>query len=165
MTAFPESPFGAFDRITLDATPLAVIRHEGIRIDDLRDAFDTGYNAIAAQFAAGTLVPRGPALAIYHGDPMDVFDLELGFPVETAPPAPIDTGGGDRIIASALPTGDATATTHLGPYDGLGTAWAALVERTRAAGLSSRGILIDVYVSDPSAPAGELRTDLVLPVA
>ena len=33
MTAFPESPFGAFDRITLDATPLAVIRHEGIRID------------------------------------------------------------------------------------------------------------------------------------
>lgn len=60
MTAFPESPFGAFERIALEATPLAVIRHEGIRIGDLRDAFDTGYSAIAAQFAAGALVPVGP---------------------------------------------------------------------------------------------------------
>lgn len=164
MTAFPESPFGAFERITLEAAPLAVIRHEGIRIGDLRDAFDTGYSAIAAQFTAGTLVPVGPALAIYHGDPMDVFDLELGFPVEAAPTAPIDAPTGAQIIGAALPTGDATATTHLGPYDGLGAAWAGLVERANAAGLSSRGILIDVYVSDPGAAAGELRTDLILPV-
>ncbi|MFC4137332.1 MULTISPECIES: GyrI-like domain-containing protein [unclassified Microbacterium] len=165
MTAFPETPFGATDRLELEPVPLAVIRHEGLRIADLRDAFDSGYGAIAAHFADGTLTPAGPALAIYYGNPMEVFDLELGFPVMSAPVQPIPAGEGPAITASALPAGPATATTVFGPYDGLGAGWMGLVERSLAEGLQPRGISIEVYVSDPTAAPEDLRTDLILPVS
>lgn len=165
MSAFPEIPFGPADRVELPPSPLAVIRHEAITIDDLRDAFDHGYRAIGAVFATGELAPAGPAVAIYRGDPMKVFDLELGFPVVAAPAAPIEVPDGPPITASALPSGPATATTHLGPYEALGPAWMGLVERTLAQGVQPRGISIEVYVSDPDTAPDELRTDLLLPLA
>lgn len=73
---------------------------------------------------------------------------------------------GVTITASALPTGPATATTAIGPYEGLGAAWAGLVERTRSEGLQPRGIFVDIYVTNPSDTALEdLRTDIILPLA
>ena len=165
MDAWPDTPDGPADSLELDAVPLAVLRHEGIRLADLRDVFDTGYGAIAAAFAAGRLIPTGPALAIYHGDPMGVFDLELGFPVQTPPSAPIATGDGTAIVASSLPTGQVVATSVFGSYDGLGAGWAGLVARAAEAGLHPRGVWIEVYVSDPGVEPDELRTDLLMPVA
>ncbi|MDF2508791.1 MAG: hypothetical protein K0Q52_2650, partial [Microbacterium sp.] len=157
--------FGPADRLDLDAVPLAVIRHNGIRIADLPDAFDAGYSAIALTFAGDVLVPTGPALAIYHGDPMDVFDLELGFPVEKAPENPIPTASGSVIVGSTLPSGPAVATTLFGSYDELGAGWAGLAERAGAQGLRPGGVWIEVYVSDPSTTPDELRTDLLMPLA
>lgn len=165
MNAFPDAPFGPADRIDLDAVPLAVIRHKGIRIADLQAAFDAGYSAIALTFAGDVLVPTGPALAIYHGDPMGVFDLELGFPVQSPPENPIPTANGRVIVASTLPAGPAVATTMFGSYEELGTQWAGLVERAGAEGLRPGGVWIEVYVSDPSTPPAELRTDLIMPTA
>ncbi|WP_029261633.1 MULTISPECIES: GyrI-like domain-containing protein [unclassified Microbacterium] len=165
MNAFPDAPFGPADRLDLDAVPLAVIRHNGIRIADLSDAFDAGYSAIALTFAGDVLTPAGPALAIYHGDPMDVFDLELGYPVVSPPENPIPTASGSVIIGSALPSGPAVATTVFGSYEELGAGWAGLVERAGAQGLRTGSVWIEVYVSDPSTTPAELRTDLILPLA
>ncbi|NJI59054.1 GyrI-like domain-containing protein [Microbacterium oxydans] len=164
MNAFPDAPFGPADRLDLDATPVAVIRHNGIRIADLQDAFDAGYSAIALTFAGDVLTPTGPALAIYHGDPMGVFDLELGFPVDSPPQNPIPTASGSVIVGSALPSGAAVATTVLGSYDELGAGWAGLVERAGAQGLRPGGVWIEVYVSDPSTTPADLRTDLIMPL-
>ncbi|MDF2559894.1 MAG: hypothetical protein K0R99_1340 [Microbacterium sp.] len=164
MNAFPDTPFGPADRLDLEGVPLAVIRHDGIRLADLQDAFDAGYSAIALTFAGDVLTPSGPALAIYHGDPMDVFDLELGFPVEAAPENPIPTASGSVIVGSALPSGPAVATTVFGSYDELGAGWAGLVEHAGAVGLRPGGIWIEVYVSDPSTTPAELRTDLIMPL-
>ena len=165
MDAFPDAPFGPAHSLELDAVPLAVIRHGGIRIADLRDAFDSGYAAIGAAFAAGTLIPAGPALAIYHGDPMGVFDLELGFPVQAPPSDPIATGDGAAIIPSTLPTGQAVASSVRGSDDGPGAGWAGLGARAPQAWLHPRGVWIEVYVSDPGVDPDELRTDLLMPVA
>lgn len=165
MNAFPDAPFGPADRLDLDAVPLAVIRHNGIRIADLQPAFDAGYEAIAQNFAGDELTPTGPALAIYHGDPMGVFDLELGFPVQSPPENPLPTASGSVIVASSLPAGPAVATSVFGSYDGLGAGWAGLVERAGADGLRPGGVWIEVYVSDPSTTPAELRTDLVMPTA
>ena len=155
MSAFPDAPFGPADRLDLDAVPLAVIRHKGIRIADLPAAFDASYSAIALTFAGDVLIPTGPALAIYHGDPMGVFDLEIGYP----------TASGSVIVASTLPEGPAVATTLLGSYEELGAAWAGLVERAAAEGLRPGGVWIEVYVSDPSTAPAELRTDLLMQTA
>ncbi|MGW8483492.1 GyrI-like domain-containing protein [Microbacterium sp. NPDC055903] len=163
MTAFAEKPYGPADRIDLHAEPLAVVRHERIRIADLSQVFDEGYTALGRCFASGALVPNGPAVAVYYGNPMDVFDLELGFAVVAAPSSPIEMDG-VRINASALPVGPAVATTAIGAYDALGAAWSALVAKALGAGLSPRGISIEVYVSEPTDPPETLRTDLILPV-
>ncbi|UYO95838.1 GyrI-like domain-containing protein [Microbacterium sp. M28] len=163
MTAFPATPFGSADRIELEPHPLAVVRHESIRIDDVRAAFDTGYAAIGRLFADGTLQPAGPALAIYRGNPMEQFDLELGFPVAVTLTGPVEANG-TTVSPAVLPAGRALATTTHGSYDHLGSAWSALVESADAAGLSPRGISIEVYVSDPTEAPERLRTDLILPL-
>ena len=165
MNAFPDAPFGSADRLDLDAVPLAVIRHDGIRLADIQEAFDAGYSAIALTFAGDVLIPTGPALAVYHGDPMGVFDLELGFPVQTPPENPIPTASGRVIVASTLPAGPAVATTLFGSYEELGRTWAGLVERAGAEGLLPGGTWIEVYVSDPRTTPEELRTDLLMPIA
>ncbi|KJL46060.1 Bacterial transcription activator, effector binding domain [Microbacterium hydrocarbonoxydans] len=164
MSAFPEDPFGPTDHIRIDTMPLAVIRHEQITLADLRDAFDGGYRAISELFADGRLIHAGPALAVYYGNPMGTFDLELGFPVASAPAEAIESNG-LPVTASVLPAGPATATSVFGSYEGLGAAWQGLLQRTLAEGHSSRGIMIEIYVSDPTEAPEALRTDLVLPLA
>lgn len=165
MSAFPSSPFGPFDGIDLDVVPLAVVRHEGITTADLPRVFDGSFGAVGALFADGRLIVAGPAIAVYHGNPMGEFDLEVGFPVMTSPAEAIESAG-LTVTASALPKGTATATSAFGAYEGLGAAWRGLLDRTVAEGLTPRGISVEIYVSDPThTPVDELRTDLILLVS
>lgn len=165
MSIVPEIPYDAVQRIELDAAPLAVVARTGLRVTDLPEVFDAAYPALGRAFADGALTPTSPAIAIYHGDPMGVFDLEIGFAVAEAPAAPI-TAYGPEITASALPSGAAFAATHVGGYEGLGAAWGGVVAAAAAQGAQPAGVWIEVYVSDPSDTAEDaLRTDLVMPVA
>lgn len=156
----PAQPFEQGTRVTLDPVPLAVVRHEGVSLDELRDLFDAAYPAIGGLFGSSVLVPAGPALAVYHGDPQESFDIEIGFPVVQPPSSPI-TVGDLQVIGAALPAGPALAATHLGSYDGLGEAWGRLTE---TADVTPTGDWIEVYVSDPSDSPAALRTDLLMPV-
>lgn len=159
--AFPAAPFRQGERIELQPTPLAVIRQDGIRMANVPPLFDRGYTTLGGLFATGALRPVGPAVAIYHGDPGGVFDLEIGFPVAEAPAEPI-AAGEMMVVGSTLPAGQAAAGTYLGPYDGLGAAWGALIG---ASGAVPSGVWIESYVGDPGSTApDELRTDLILPV-
>jgi len=163
MDLFPAAPYARAEVGDVDAVPLAVVRHTDVTLDTLTGLFDTGYSAVARLFGDGILIPAGPALAIYHGDPMGVFDLELGFPVAQAPEAPI-TVDGATVVASALAPGSVVVGSYIGPYDGLGGAWAKLVADAAALGHEPSGVWIEAYVSDPSDTDSEnLRTDLILP--
>ncbi|WP_054683139.1 GyrI-like domain-containing protein [Microbacterium sp. No. 7] len=164
MTLVPDAPRSLADRIDLEPLPLAVVRHAGLRLDDLRSVFDAGFSALGRAFAGGALTPTSPAIAIYRGDPQDVFDLELGFVVTAAPRTPI-VDRGTEITASALPAGPALATTHVGDYDGLGEAWGSLVAEGAEQGAGPAGVWIEIYVTDPSNAEDELRTDLIMPIA
>jgi len=158
--AFPEEPFPSPSPIELAATPLAVVRYEGISLEGLPAAFDEGFPALGNLVGSGALDPTGPALAMYHGDPDGIFDLEVGFPVATALAGPLPAGD-VSVVGSQLPAAPALATTHVGTYDGLGAAWADL---TAQAAASPSGVWIEVYVTDPSEAPEALRTDLILPV-
>ncbi|RLK49261.1 GyrI-like domain-containing protein [Microbacterium telephonicum] len=159
--AFPDRPFDLAQRVVLTATRLAVVRHDGITIADLHPLFDAGYAALAALNAQGTITATGPAVAVYYGDPMTTFDLELGFPVTAAPDGEI-TVGSVTVRGSALPEGPAAASTYVGSYDALGSGWQALAT---AADAEPVGIWIESYVSDPTQTSPEqLRTDLIMPV-
>ncbi len=60
--------------VTREAHPAAVVRHRGVRMDQLRALFDEGFSALAASGA----VIDGPAFAVYRGDPTATFDLDIG---------------------------------------------------------------------------------------
>ncbi|OZB85651.1 MAG: hypothetical protein B7X41_05685 [Microbacterium sp. 14-71-5] len=164
MSVFSEEPYDATTPVDLPPASLAAVHRTGLRIDDLGSTFDAAFGALGKAIAAGSLTPSGPAVAVYRGDPMEVFDLDVGFPVDEALSASL-TVDGLEIVAAELPSGPALATTVIGPYDGLGEAWARLAGESTALGHSPAGVWIEVYVSDPSVTApAELRTDLILPV-
>jgi effector-binding domain-containing protein len=103
----------------------------------------------------------GPAFALYHGQPGETADLEVGFPTAEAV-----RPDGD-VEAGALPAGRVARLVHAGGYDELGASWqrlgAWIVERGHRPG----PVMWEVYVTEPSPdmdPA-DLRTELVWPLA
>ncbi len=125
--------------------------HQGLTIADLPRVFDAGYSALAAA------QPIGPGYALYFGDPMATFGLEIGFPVAADPEI-------EGLEVSEYLSGPALALTHRGSYESMGQTWGRLAEAFLArGGTMSRSL--ELYVTDPSATAtDDLRTDLFLPL-
>ncbi|WP_199422296.1 GyrI-like domain-containing protein [Actinotalea solisilvae] len=110
--------------------PTAGVRRV-VRMDAISEAFQALDTVLAALGDRG-VAPAGPPYARYRGEPTDVVDVEVGFPVEsTAPLAAADGSGAPELVLGALPAGLAVETVHAGAYDGLGamygrlTAWMA----------------------------------------
>ncbi|MGW0174575.1 GyrI-like domain-containing protein [Rhodococcus sp. NPDC003322] len=160
---FSAQPHADVTWLDLDETHLAVVRYDGVTIADLPSLFDAGFGALGSAIGTGAVAPIGPAVAIYHGDPSQVFDLEIGFPI--AQPLPASTTvNGALVVGSGLPAGPAAALTHLGPYDLLATAWEKLMSAVQAAGATIReGRLVEVYVTEPTPDADPkaMRTDVI----
>jgi effector-binding domain-containing protein len=105
----------------------------------------------------------GPPFARYHlaaGGGEGRFDLEAGIPVDGPFPET------EEIRARELPGGDAIATVHVGSYERLGDALAALAAWRAEHGREPAGASWEIYVDDPSAvPADEVQTRIVEPLA
>ncbi len=122
------------------------------RIDDIREIFDESFQRLAQ------CRPVGPGYAVYVGDPHDTFDLTLGFPVD----APVEDTEGD-VENGYFPSGRALIMSHIGGFDGLQSAWEALMEVHDANGGGDPRAVIEIYVNDPSVtPPEDLRTDLIV---
>lgn len=88
------------------------------------------------------------------------LEVEVGLPL-----ADLVAGNGD-ILCKPLPAGPAATTWHVGHYEGLGNAHAALAEWVRANRRVAAGGPWELYYSDPSDdddPRG-WRTQVVLPL-
>lgn len=88
------------------------------------------------------------------------LDVEVGLPIVAPVP------GKGNVICKPLPAGPAAVTWHIGSYEELGNAHAALAEWARANGRTAAGGSWEVYISDPSDdddPSG-WRTKVVLPL-
>lgn len=156
------TPYSAITYEQLENELLAVIRHENITIADVATLFDPAFQALGQAIVAGLFIPVGPPFAVYYGDPMATFDLEIGFPAQSVPTQDIPTAAG-TIHASALPAGRAAIVSHIGSYEGLGEAWGTLASNVEG---TPSGVWIEAYVSDPtSTPADQMRTDLILRLA
>ncbi len=149
--------------VDTDAIALAVIRFEGMRIEGLPAAFDSSYGPVMVALQGAGLHPVGAALAVYEGDPMAEFAVEIGFPVDRPLPAAVELDG-VHVTASGLPAGRLAVVTHVGPYDELGAAWGRFMGWVASQGLSPDDRYGEIYVTEPT-PDGDpnlLRSDLFL---
>ncbi|MFT4088617.1 MAG: GyrI-like domain-containing protein [Gordonia sp. (in: high G+C Gram-positive bacteria)] len=155
-----EAPFFDTTEITVPSGVLVVSQEfPEVGLDDLRDIFDSSFGTLAQHG------PVGPGYAIYRGEvgPDTQCDLEIGFPV--AQPAELDSDdpfGGD-VQNAEFPAGRALAMSHIGGFDGLGSAWESLMTTHFARGGQPPSAIAEIYVTDPSVTEQEdLRTDLLV---
>ena len=84
---------------------------------------------VAGALREAGIEQAGPPFARYFSTSAEGLDVAAGFPVA-------EPFLGDRIVhPGELPAGPAAVATHVGPYDGLEAAWAAV----RAGGSTSSG--------------------------
>jgi effector-binding domain-containing protein len=113
-------------------------------------------DAIAAQGAE--LV--GPCFTYHMERPSDLFDFEVGFPVN----GPITPVG--RVKTGKLPAAKIVRTTYSGGYEGLASAWGEFCAWIETEGLNPQDSLWECYLSGPESnpdPA-TWRTELNRPL-
>jgi effector-binding domain-containing protein len=106
-------------------------------------------------------VPTGHPFVIYHAFGPELIDAEVCVPI--AGRAPID----GRITMHSLPATTVIRTLHVGPYEELGSAYAALSEWVADHGLVATEPVRERYlvgVGD-DVPPETYRTELDQPVA
>ncbi len=108
--------------------------------------------------AMGAQATGAPFVAYYNMD-MENLDIAAGFPVDRALP------GGGGITVGVLPAGDYATCMHVGPYDQVGPAYAALTEFVQQQGRTPTGVAYEFYFNSPqdTAPA-QLQTLVMFPL-
>jgi effector-binding domain-containing protein len=117
------------------------------------------YARVAGFLARRGLGPAGMPFARYHRTG-DVFDVEAGFPAY----APVT--GDEDVVSLTLPGGECAVTVHIGSYDTMEPAYAALAAWMEANDATPRGDAWEVYFSDPASEPDptQWRTEIVQPI-
>ena len=135
-----------------DPRAIAAVRAR-LPIADVPARFAEFLNEVYTAGRRGAVVLDGQNIFVYRDGPDGVADVEFGVGT-TAPFAPVGP-----VQYTALPAGEAAATTHWGDYAGLRNAHAAVLEWCRREGRQCAGPRWEVYGhwnDDPS----QRRTDV-----
>lgn len=128
-------------------------------VKDLPEVLPRCYRTIGDYLDAVGQKPGGPPYAAYFNMDMDNLDVEAGVTVAQELP------GEGQIKPGAIPASKAAACMHVGPYDRLSDAYAALGQWIDKEGLEPTGVAYEVYVDDPmEVPPETLKTQLVMPI-
>lgn len=148
--------------------PIAMVRYQ-VAPADISSVFGPALGRVFAHIGRAGGIPAGPPLAVYHSFEEERVDLEIGIPVvaaiqeETAP----DDAATPPVRNSELPGGMVATTLHTGPYDGLETAWAAIMGWVQEHGHEARDVACwETYLSDPQSEPDPARwqTQLFVPL-
>ncbi|MGZ8515150.1 MAG: GyrI-like domain-containing protein [Candidatus Limnocylindrales bacterium] len=127
---------------------------------DIPGFVGTAFGELFGRLGLLGVEPAGPPFVIYHEFGPDGVDAEVSVPIAQAVSA---TG---RIKARVLPAVTVAGTLHVGPYDDLGAAYAALTEWIRSNGFEATGPFQERYLNGPGdqvSPA-EYRTEVEIPI-
>jgi effector-binding domain-containing protein len=102
------------------------------------------------------------AAVAVDGKPFARYDMvEGGFRVEAGFPCPADLDLDGDVHTITLPSGTAAMTTHVGPYAGVASAYAAIEQWFAASGHRPTGSPWETYLDGPEVP--EPRTTVTWP--
>lgn len=145
--------------IQTEAQATAVI-HLTVPRAEIRHVMGPAVTEILATLRAQGAKPVGPMFSYHWKRPTDVFDFEVGFPVDK----PIVPTG--RVTNSVLPASRVVRTTYRGGYEGLGGAWGQFLGWIEAEGLDAQESLWESYLSGPEygPDPADWRTELNRPL-
>lgn len=143
---------------TLPAGTVTGLR-ERVAVADLSDFFGRAMPAVVAEFARLGITPAGPPTAVYRHEIGHDFDVTVGFPV-AGPSAHTDS-----LVVETLPAGKAVRVEHVGPYETLPAAYAALSAWFGGHQLPPPDLMWEEYLVGPGdADESEFRTRVVYPL-
>jgi len=127
---------------------------------EIESVMGPAINETMAAMAAQGIQPAGPLFSYHLQRPTDIFDFEVGFPVN----AEISASG--RVKASRLPAVTVARCICRGGYEGLAAAWGDFFARIKAEGFRAEGSLWECYTSGPETSSDPTRwaTELNLPL-
>ena len=141
------------------AQPTAVIRLTIPRAD-IRAVMGPGLTKLRAAVAAQGVAPNGPWFTHHLRVDPDVFDFEIGVPVD----APVEAA--DGVQPSEWPAQRAARTVYRGDYAGLGAAWGEFNAWIAAAGHTVAPDFWERYLTGPESgeAADGWRTEFTRPL-
>ncbi|MHB8868984.1 MAG: MerR family transcriptional regulator [Thermoleophilia bacterium] len=148
--------------------PIAALRYR-IPPADISSVFGPALGQVFAHIGRAGGAPIGPPLAAYHTFDEDTVDFEVGIPIVA--PIPEEPGSGGPSIPTVhnfeLPGGLVATTIHIGSYDGLETAWAAIMGWIQEHGHEAGDLVCwETYLTDPESEPDPARwqTQLFVPL-
>ncbi len=154
-----DEPAASVEIVELQTVRVAAIRSV-VATEDVPDFMSDALEMVASTLREAGAAPAGPPFARYFSMGADGLDVAAGFPV--AEPVPV----AGLVRPGELPAGPAAVAIHVGPYDGLEAAWAALRRRTDELGRRRGDDPWEVFVVGPGSGVDEAewRTQLVWPL-
>lgn len=127
-------------------------------VERLSEVLGPAWGRVMAYAGPAGAVPADAPFVGYHNMDMRDLDLEVGFVFDRP------LAGEDDVRASTIAAGEAVQCVHVGPYDQIGGAYAAIDAYLAAHGRTGAGPVYEFYLNDPqTTPPAELRTKVVFP--
>lgn len=135
--------------------------HLTIQTSEMMTKFGPAVQELLAELAKQGVAPSGSLFAYHLKMPGEVFDFELGFPVNAA----VKAAG--RVKPSKIPAFKAARTVYHGGYEGLPSAWGDFMKWVDTEGHKAAPVLVETYVTGPAAhpDPSSWRTELTRPLA
>ena len=130
------------NQITLEERPIVAIRKT---VSDPGLLFDEALPKLFDFVAAHATEVNGPSLGVYYRIQEGEFDMAVALPVASLAEAE------GEIAATSLPGGPAITAEYVGPYEGLGEAWANLRHAIADAGQKARAEGWEEYLVGPES--------------
>jgi effector-binding domain-containing protein len=118
---------------------LTIPKHE------MRTVMGPGWHELMGALSAQGIAAAGRWFTYHLRMHPDIFDFEIGVPVDK----PLAAVG--RVAGGHLPAATAARTIYHGPYEGLASAWPQLDAWIVAQGRTPGPSLWETYVTDPSS--------------
>lgn len=129
-----------------------------INFNDYPNTAEQAYKKLM-EYAArnGLLFSSGPFVC-YHNTDLENLDVEMGFPVAT----PIS--GNDDIKGYTIPVQKAVSGIFLGAYEDTDPLMIEIMQWIMEHGYEQQGKIYNYYLNDDNRDAGELLTQIVVPI-
>lgn len=127
---------------------------------EIRQVMGPGIQELMDTLASQGIEPAGPRLSHHLRMHPEVFDFEIGIPID-APLTPVG-----RVQVGLLPATQVARTVYHGPYEGLSSAWGEFGAWIAAGGYATGPNLWELYLVGPesSSDPADWRTELNRPI-